>query len=88
MFLENKPGRLANVLRVLAREKINVIALTIVDSHEHSVLRMIVNDVKRTVEVLKGLGISFTESDVLVVDLKNQPGGSSSSRSIPSIPSR
>src|SRR5437870_4953901 len=74
VFLENKPGRLANVLRVLAREKINVIALTIVDSHEHSVLRLIVNDVPRTQEVLRNLGISFTESDVLVVDLKNQPG--------------
>lgn len=74
VFLENKPGRLANVLRVLAREKVNVIALTIVDAHEHSVLRLIVNDVARTQEVLRGLGISFAETDVLVVDLKNQPG--------------
>ena len=74
VFLENKPGRLANILRALAREKLNVIALTIAESHDHSALRLIVNDVPRTLEVLRGLGISFTEADVLVVDLKNQPG--------------
>ena len=41
VFLENKPGRLANVLSALARERVNVIALTIMDSHEHSVLRLV-----------------------------------------------
>lgn len=74
VFLENKPGRLANILRSLAREKLNVIALTIAESHDHSALRLIVNDVPRTLDVLRSLGISFTETDVLVVDLKNQPG--------------
>src|SRR5215472_1811649 len=43
VFLENKPGRLANVLSALAREKVNIIALTVMDSHEHSVLRIVAN---------------------------------------------
>jgi hypothetical protein len=41
---ENKPGRLANVLLALAREKVNLIAMTVMDSHEHSVLRFVTED--------------------------------------------
>jgi hypothetical protein len=74
VFLENKPGRLANVLLALAREKVNVIALTIMDSHEHSVLRLVINDVPRTAQVLQGLNTNYTESEVLMVELRNQPG--------------
>src|SRR5438552_15652664 len=74
IFLENKPGRLANVLSALARERVNVIALTIMDSHEHSVLRLVTSDVPKTIQVLKGLSASYTESEVLMVELKNQPG--------------
>jgi hypothetical protein len=75
VFLENKPGRLASLLRALAREKVNVVALTIMDSHEHSVLRLVTNDLSSTRQVLSGLNVSSTEADVLVVDLRNQPGG-------------
>ena len=55
VFLENKPGRLAQVLLALAREKVNVVALTIMDSHEHSVLRLVTNDLPKTLQVLDGL---------------------------------
>jgi hypothetical protein len=74
VFLENKPGRLAQVLLALAREKVNVIALTIMDSHEHSVLRLVTNDVRKTAQVMDGLNAQHTESEVLIVDLRNQPG--------------
>ena len=74
VFLDNKPGRLANVLMALAREKVNVVALTIMDSHEHSVLRLVTNDVPETLKVLNGLSISHAETDVLMVELRNQPG--------------
>src|SRR5947209_11286456 len=74
VFLENKPGRLAQVLLALAREKVNVIALTIMDSHEHSVLRLVTNDMPKTVQVLDGLNAQHTQSEVLVVDLRNRPG--------------
>jgi hypothetical protein len=74
VFLENKPGRLANVLSALAREKVNVTALTVMDSHESSVLRLVTGDLAQTVQVLKGLGTPYTESDVLLVELRNQPG--------------
>ena len=74
VFLENKPGRLANVLSALEREKVNVSGLTVMDSHEHSVLRLVTNDRAKTIQVLKGLGTPFTETEVLLVELRNQPG--------------
>ena len=74
VFLENKPGRLANVLLALAREKVNIAALTVMDSHEHSVLRFVVDDLDKARMVLKELSTPFAESEVLVVDLRNQPG--------------
>ena len=72
--LENKPGRLANILSALARDKVNIVAMTVMDSHEHSVLRMVVDDPAQARNCLKELSITPTETDVLVVDLRNQPG--------------
>ena len=74
VFLENKPGRLANVLLELSREKVNISALTIMDSHEHNVLRFTVDEVDPARKVLTNLSIPFAETEVLVVDLRNQPG--------------
>ncbi len=74
VFLENKPGRLANVLSALAREKVNITALTVMDSHEHSVLRMVTNDPARTAQAVKTLGTPYAEAEVLLVELRNQPG--------------
>jgi hypothetical protein len=75
VFLENKPGRLANVLQAVAREKGNIIAMTIMDSHEHSVLRFVVDDLDRARRALKNLGTPFTETEVTLVELRNQPAG-------------
>jgi hypothetical protein len=74
VFLENKPGRLANILRALERQKVNVTGMTVMDSHEHRVLRVVTSDLARTAQVLKDLSTPFTETEVLLVELKNQPG--------------
>lgn len=74
IFLENKPGRLANVLSALAREKVNITALSVMDSHEHNVLRVVTNDPPKTAQVMKSLGIRYAESEVLLVEVRNQPG--------------
>jgi hypothetical protein len=74
VFLENKPGRLANVLSALAREKVNVVAMTVMDSHEHSVLRLVTEDLPNTVRVIKSLGLRHVESEVLLIELRHQPG--------------
>jgi hypothetical protein len=74
VFLENKPGRLANVLAALAAEKVNITALSVMDKHEHSVLRLATDDPTKTTQVIQKLNTPFTETDVLIVELKNQPG--------------
>ena len=74
IFLENKPGRLAQVLSELARNKINIVALSVMDRHEHGVLRLVTEDEAATAKALAGMNASVTESEVLAVELKNQPG--------------
>jgi hypothetical protein len=74
VFLENKPGRMAQVLSALAHEKVNLIAMTVMDSHEHRVLRLVAEDLPRARQVLKALGAPLTETEVVLVELRNQVG--------------
>lgn len=74
VFLENKPGRLARVLSALAREKVNITAMTVMDSHEHNVLRFVTSDLTSTIRVLNTLGMPHAETDVMQLELRNQPG--------------
>jgi hypothetical protein len=74
VFLENKPGRLANVLSALARDKVNLNALTVMANHETGVLRFITDDLAKARSVLKGVGAPFSETDVVLLELRNQPG--------------
>jgi len=74
VFLENKPGRMANVLRALERQRVNVTGLTVMDSHEHSVLRLVTSDLDKTRHTLRDMNAQFAEADVLLVELRNQPG--------------
>jgi len=70
-FLENKPGRLANVLSALARDKVNLNALTVMASHETGVLRFITDDLTKARIVLKNTGVPFSETDVVLLELRN-----------------
>jgi len=74
VFLVNKPGVLAQVTRALADEKVNVIAMTLVDSQEHGVLRIVAANAEMSRKVLAKLNLPMTETDVLCLDLSNRPG--------------
>src|SRR3954467_10517758 len=74
VFLVNKPGVLAQVTAALGAAKINLIAMTLVDSQEHGVLRMVTEGGDAAPEVLKKLTLPMTETEVLCVDLPTQPG--------------
>ena len=74
VFLVNKPGVLAQVTRSLADHKVNVIAMTLVDSQEHGVLRFVAEDAVATRDTLKKLNLPMTETDVLCMELSNRPG--------------
>src|SRR5688572_32852472 len=74
VFLVNKPGVLAQVTRALAEEKLNIIAMTLVDSQEHGVLRFVAENEPAARDVVKKLSLPMTETEVLVLDLSNRPG--------------
>ncbi|HSV14523.1 MAG TPA: ACT domain-containing protein [Tepidisphaeraceae bacterium] len=74
VFLVNKPGVLGQVTRALADEKVNVIAMTLVDSQEHGVLRLVAANPETARQVLAKLNLPMTETDVLCLDLSNRPG--------------
>ena len=74
VFLINKPGVLAQVVTALAKARINVIALTLVDSSEHGVLRLVCEDPQEALKVLTRTQDVVTETDVLAMELTNEPG--------------
>ena len=74
VFLVNKPGVLAQVVGALAKSKINVVALTLVDSSEHGVLRLVCDEPERARKVLRRAHDYFTETEVLALELTNEPG--------------
>jgi hypothetical protein len=75
VFLENKPGRLAEVTRTLADHEINLRALCIAETIDFGVLRLIVNDPQRAKQVLTDGGWTLSETEVLVVQIPDRPGG-------------
>lgn len=74
VFLVNKPGVLAQVTQRLAKAKVNVIAMTMMDSSEHGVLRLVAADNGRTRAALRDLDLHTTETDVLMVEMPNKAG--------------
>ncbi|MER3416871.1 MAG: amino acid-binding protein [Gemmataceae bacterium] len=74
VLLENKPGRLAQVTGALAREKVNLAAVTVADARDHRVLRFVPDDMERAKTALKALNVPFQEHEVVLVEMRNQPG--------------
>ena len=74
VFLVNKPGVLAQVTTALARAKDNLVALTLVDSSEHGVLRIVCEQSEQAREILVRTHDRFTETEVIALDLTNEPG--------------
>jgi len=72
--MENRPGRLARVCRLLADRKVNIIALSVAETTEQGILRLVVDRPDEAVKVLEECGLSFTETDVLLVEVPNKIG--------------
>jgi hypothetical protein len=75
LFLENRPGRLIEPTRLLAAEGINVMTLCLADTAEFGILRLIVADPGRAAEVLNAAGWAVTLTEVVAVEVEDQPGG-------------
>ena len=73
-FVSNKPGHLQKVLKVLADENINIITLTIAETSDFGILRMIVNDPEKGNNALKKNNITSSLTDVLALEIGDTPG--------------
>ena len=75
VFLENKSGRLARVTQVLGNNSINIRALSIADTTDFGILRLIVNDPDKAFSTLKEDGFTVSVTEVLAVEVTDEPGG-------------
>lgn len=74
LFLENKPGALAAVTKVFAKQKINIYALSVSDAVDHSVVRMVVSDANKAIHLLGEHGVMVVERNVIMVEGRSEPG--------------
>ena len=74
VFLANKPGTLAAVCDELAKASINIYALTISDAVDHAVVRMVVSDTHKALQIFGEHGTLAVENDVLMIENSNKPG--------------
>ena len=74
IFLENRTGRINEVARILADNGINMQAFSMAETADFGLLRLIVPDVERAVEVLRQADIAVMLTDVLCVNIPNVPG--------------
>ncbi len=75
IFLENRAGRLAHVTGVLGRAGVNLLALSLADTTDFGILRVIVDDVEKARKVLQENHIICMVNDVTAVEVADEPGG-------------
>src|SRR4051812_15476005 len=74
LFLENKPGTLASVCKTLGEAGVNIHALTVSDTVDHAVVRMVVSDPNKAIHLFGEHGTLVIENDVLMIEGENKPG--------------
>ncbi|PKN52308.1 MAG: amino acid-binding protein [Deltaproteobacteria bacterium HGW-Deltaproteobacteria-13] len=75
VFLENKPGSLEHATRALKENNINIRTLSLAETADFGILRLIVNDVEKANKVLKDNGFRVSKTPVVAVEVPDTPGG-------------
>jgi hypothetical protein len=75
LFLENRPGQVKVPCKILAEAGINILALSLADTEQFGILRLIVKDWQKGKQALEKAGCIVTLTDVLAVDVPDKPGG-------------
>ena len=75
IFLENKSGRLADVMGSLAKAGVNIRALSLADTADFGILRLIVNDTNKARQVMKESGFTVAKTEVIALEVPDKPGG-------------
>jgi hypothetical protein len=74
VFVENQPGRLSSVAKTLGGAGINIMAMTIAETREFGVVRMIVADWEKGITVLKAAGFTVATTEILAIEVLDRPG--------------
>lgn len=74
LFLHNRPGTLAAVCDALAEAKINIYGMSVAETVDHSIVRMVVSDPRKALHIFESHGAMALESDVLMIENENRPG--------------
>ena len=75
IFIENKFGRLAEVTRILGDAGVNIRTLSLADTSDFGILRLIVNDTDKAKTALKEKGFTVNKTEVVAVEIPDRPGG-------------
>jgi hypothetical protein len=75
LFLENKPGHLRNVAQILADAGINIVTLSLADTQQFGILRLIVEDWQKAKSVLEDTGCVVNVTEVVATEVEDRPGG-------------
>jgi hypothetical protein len=75
IFLENRSGRLAEVTDILGESCVNIRALSLADTSDFGILRVIVEDTDKALRILEEKGFTVTVTEVLAVEVEDKPGG-------------
>ena len=75
LFIENKPGHMLAPCRLLADAGINIVTLSLADTQQFGILRLIVREWQRAREVLEAAGLVVAVTEVLAIEVRDRPGG-------------
>ena len=75
IFIENKSGRLAEVAGILGEAGVNIRALSLADTSDFGILRLIVNDCEKAKQILKDKGFTVSKTEVVAIEVPDRPGG-------------
>ena len=75
LFVENQPGSLSKVCQVLKEKRINISTLSLADTREYGILRLLIQEYERARDVLEKAGYVVKVTDVLALTVPDHPGG-------------
>ena len=74
VFMENKPGRLSQMCSMLAENRINIRAMSVHDTVDHAIVRLVVDNPTKALILLEEDGVYTIAQDVVVLSIENKPG--------------
>lgn len=75
IFMENKPGKLERITKILAEMKINVRAVSVADGGDFGVVKILANETEKAYQALKNENVTVSKRRILIVPVPDEPGG-------------